>query len=311
MSGATGYGRTVQLFLVDGKPSGLRKVTIHGWTGIVFVSGSSAFADLRAREEVKRAGVYILAGPDPNRLGATRAYVGSANSVAERISQSSQNHLFWDVAIAVVTSDNDLSEGHTKFLEARLLTLANEANRVALANKQLPPSAGRLPEADEANMERFLDDVKLVLPVVGLDMLKPQPKAVANPSRPMAERTEAEFRFELQHKSGVKAMAMEQDGEFVVLEGTEVLQDSGSPGRTYAALRTRLIEEGVLVPLESQDVDGRAYRFIKPHVFSSPSAASAVILARNSNGRVEWKVAGTNQTYADHQEAQAAAKGAP
>lgn len=43
------FGRTIQLFLVDGKPSGLRKTTIHGWTGLVFVSGASAFGDLTAR----------------------------------------------------------------------------------------------------------------------------------------------------------------------------------------------------------------------------------------------------------------------
>ena len=39
MSTGESFGRTIQLFLVDGKPTGLRKATIHGWTGLVFVSG--------------------------------------------------------------------------------------------------------------------------------------------------------------------------------------------------------------------------------------------------------------------------------
>ena len=38
------FGRTIQLFLVDGKPTGLRKATIHGWTGLLFVSGASALS---------------------------------------------------------------------------------------------------------------------------------------------------------------------------------------------------------------------------------------------------------------------------
>jgi len=37
--------------------------------------------------------------------------------------------------------------------------------------------------------------------------------------------------------------------------------------------------------------------------FASPSAAAAVILGRAANGRTEWKVQGTKQTYADWQDA--------
>ena len=82
------FGRTIQLFLVDGKPTGLRKATIHGWTGLLFVSGASAFGDLTARAEVDRTGVYVLSGPDLEKQGVTRVYIGSGNSVATRIEQS-------------------------------------------------------------------------------------------------------------------------------------------------------------------------------------------------------------------------------
>ncbi|MEP4038971.1 DUF4357 domain-containing protein [Pseudophaeobacter sp.] len=46
----------------------------------------------------------------------------------------------------------------------------------------------------------------------------------------------------------------------------------------------------------------------KPWSFSSPSATAAVVLDRNSNGRIEWKVKGSRQTYHDWQQAQAAKK---
>jgi len=36
--------------------------------------------------------------------------------------------------------------------------------------------------------------------------------------------------------------------------------------------------------------------------FSSPSAAASVVRAGNTNGRREWKVSSTGQTYADWQE---------
>jgi hypothetical protein len=38
-------------------------------------------------------------------------------------------------------------------------------------------------------------------------------------------------------------------------------------------------------------VQGNIYRFMKNHVFSSPSAAAVSILGRYANGWTEWKYA--------------------
>lgn len=143
------FGRTIQLFLVDGTPNGLRKATIHGWTGLTFVATASTFASLTARAELDRTGIYILSGPDADATGGTRAYIGSANSVRERIKQSAQQRSFWETAIAVTTSDDDLSKGHVEYLEARLIELAIAANRTTLDNGTAPAGNRRhLPEAD-------------------------------------------------------------------------------------------------------------------------------------------------------------------
>ncbi|WP_235442121.1 GIY-YIG nuclease family protein [Rhabdonatronobacter sediminivivens] len=139
MSTGGAYGRTIQLFLVDGKPSGLRKATIHGWTGLLFVSGAAAFGALTARAEVDRAGVYVLAGPDPAQATGTRVYIGSGNSVSDRIRKSAVEREFWEHAVAVTTSDDDLSKGHAEYLEARLIEMTASAGRVALDNAIHPP----------------------------------------------------------------------------------------------------------------------------------------------------------------------------
>ncbi len=44
---------------------------------------------------------------------------------------------------------------------------------------------------------------------------------------PVAQRTAGEVTFEIRHRSGVSAEAVEEDGEFVVLEGSEALKDTG------------------------------------------------------------------------------------
>ena len=295
------FGRTIQLFLVDGKPTGLRKATIHGWTGLLFVSGASAFGDLTARSEVDRTGVYVLSGPDSSKPGATRVYIGSGNSVSERIEQSAKKRDFWETAITVTTSDDDLSKGHAEYLEARLIRLTAQAGRVTLDNGTQPDTdRRRLPEADVANMEQFLSNLRIILPVIGLDMLKPQPRAVTQVAKHREERTVDEVHFEIRHKGGVQATAVEEDGEFVVLEGSEALVGTGYVQQSYGGLKEKMVAEGALVPYAADRM-----QFAKPWSFSSPSAAAAVVLDRNSNGRLEWKVRGSKQNYHEWQQAQA------
>lgn len=291
-------GRTIQLFLVDGVPNGLIIASIHGWTGSVLVASQATFNKLRARPEADRTGLYILFGPDPDDALSMRAYIGEADCVKDRINQSAEDRAFWETAVIITTSDEALTKGHVRYLEARLLELAGEAGRVKLDNGQVPnPDRRRLPEADRANMEAFLSNLRVILPVVGLDLLKPRPRALAETGQPA--RTEDEPKFELRHRSEVQATAIEEDGEFVVLAGSQALKRVGHVGtNSYRELREELIAQGVLTTTEAAEV----YTFTQPYVFKSPSAASAVILDRSSNGRREWKVVGSRLTYHEWQE---------
>ena len=72
---------------------------------------------------------------------------------------------------------------------------------------------------------------------------------------------------------------------------------------SYSALKRELIAKGVLRSLPG----GKMYEFVVPQAFKSPSAASAVILDRSSNGRIEWKVVGSKLTYHEWQEQKARA----
>lgn len=297
------FGRTIQLFLVDGTPNGLTIASIHGWTGSVLVAAQSTFAKLLARPEVDRTGVYILFGPDPADALSMRAYIGEADSVRDRIAQSAADRGFWETAVVITSSDEALTKGHVRYLEARLIELALSAGRVKLDNGQAPSAdKRRMPEADRANMEAFLANLKVVLPVVGLDLLKPRPVAATKPSGNLADI--GQLQFEIRHKSGVKAIGLEEEGEFVVLESSEALKNAGyqSTG-SYGELKQELIDQGVL----RASADDKFYEFARPYAFKSPSAAAAVILDRSANGRLEWKVVGSKLTYHQWQEDKAQA----
>ena len=189
------------------------------------------------------------------------------------------------------------------WLGAEVDQVTTQAGRVTLDNGTRPDTdRRRLPEADVANMEQFLANLRIILPVIGLDMLKPQPRAVTQVSKPADDRTAEEVHFEIRHKSGVQATAVEEDGEFVVLEGSEALIGTGYVQQSYGGLKDKMIAEGALVT-HAED----RMRFANPWPFSSPSAAAAVVLDRNSNGRLEWKVRGSKLNYHEWQQAQAGA----
>ena len=103
----------------------------------------------------------------------------------------------------------------------------------------------------------------------------------------------------MRHKSGIKAIAIEQEGEFVVLSGSMALKDTGYHMGNYANLKTDLVTKGVLID------NVQNYLFKESYSFRSPSAAAAVVLDRNSNGRQEWKVVGSKLTYHEWQEQRA------
>jgi len=287
------------LFLINGDPNGLVMASIHGWTGSLTVASQSTFGQLLARPEVDRTGIYILFGPDPADGLFNRAYIGEADSVKERIDKSAKDRGFWERAVVITSSDDALTKGHVRYLEARLIEIAGQANRVKLDNSQMPGAERRrLPEADRANMEAFLANIKIILPVVGLDMLKPRPVAALGATVDRAPAASAGTRFEVRHKSNVKAIAVEEDGEFVVLEGSEALKDTNYAHNGYAALKAELVQSGILKPNESGD----RYVFTKSYAFQSPSAAGSTILDRNTNGRTRWYVVGSDLNYHEWQE---------
>jgi Domain of unknown function (DUF4357) len=204
----------------------------------------------------------------------------------------------------ITTSDEAINKAHARYLEARLIELARAVGRVALDNGNEPAAnRRRLSEADRADMERFLEDLKIILPVIGLDLLKPRP-LVTDAETEIAgnqHKSTNEAQFEIRHRSGVKACAIETDGEFVVLTGSQALKDPGYTTNSYASLKADLIRQGVLIP----ESDGKTYKFTHSYPFKSPSAAGSVVLDRNTNGRTRWHLSGSNLNYHEWQEKKA------
>ena len=82
----------------------------------------------------------------------------------------------------------------------------------------------------------------------------------------------------------VTAHGHEKEGGFLVQSGsTAAKTQTRSISKGYSKLRAELVQQGILKS------EGLVYRLVQDHPFRSPSAASSVLLGRESNGLTEWK----------------------
>ncbi len=209
------------------------------WTGKVVVAPRTRLPDLVGRPEAGRTGVYFLTGPDPKDATRTLVYVGESDDVATRLKQHNADDTkdFFSRVCMVVSKDENLTKTHVRYLESRLLALAKAANRARLVNGTAP-AFDRLPESDRADMEFFVEQIALMLPVLGFDFMQAvvvsQPGAAAG-GQVAPDRTVFEFAT-----VGVRASAVEADGEFVVLKGSTARLDGTASWTSYKDQRERL-----------------------------------------------------------------------
>ena len=73
-------GKTIRIFLADGEPTCILLAEISNWTGKVLVVPRSQLDQLSKWEEVRRTGVYLLVGPDPDDPSRALASIGKATT---------------------------------------------------------------------------------------------------------------------------------------------------------------------------------------------------------------------------------------
>jgi hypothetical protein len=298
-------GKSVRLFLADGTPGGLLTAEIMNWTGHVVAAPRSDLGSLLKRPEAGRTGIYILLGDDPDSMGGSLAYIGEGDDVSKRLYQHSRTEDqggkdFWERAIVLTSKDANLTKAHARYLESRLITLAQQANRARLVNGTAPAPLP-LPESDISDMEYFISQAKIALPVLGVNLFRSttisdMPTISLDSIHLSPPSASPLFEMRLK-KDGIVATAHEVDGEFTVLEGSLARPSWIGVEDGYRRLRDKLEQDGTLIPT----ADGKLTVFTRNQVFASPSAASAIVSGRNSNGRVEWKLQSTGMTYGSWQ----------
>lgn len=285
------YGRSLELYFIDGQPDGMLTAEVFNWTGHVLMTPRTRLAEALRRSETERTGVYILVGA---RDGIDVVYVGEAEELRKRLRDHAAAKDWWTSAILVSTAGDSLHKAHVKYLEARLVETAKAAGSVQLDNANTPPRPS-LGEAHVANMEAFLETLLMVLPALRFDMFLDKKRSI-DAVAPAPSPREQTY-FELKSKRiGFDATAILDGSEFIVTAGS--IARSGWIGsekydHSYQRLHSDLVREGIL------SVKGKLAEFTQSYAFSSLSAAAAVVTGRAASGPVEWRVKGSSKTYKD------------
>jgi hypothetical protein len=277
----------------------MRTAEVGNWTGLALVCPRTDLVRLGGRNEVHRTGVYILVGPSESSASKLAVYVGEGDEVWARLTSHDAKKDFWTFVVLFVSKDENMTKAHVRWLEARLVADLHAAKRADVENANAP-LGGRLPEADTADMETYYENVRLLLPTLGVNVL--QSDAATNEGTVPKNALVLELRWEDAHAECVVV-----DGQFIVQPGsTARAKEVESLGDSSRATRKALREQGVLIPVAGTT----NLRFASAYTFDSPSAAAAVVSGTGLNGRVAWKLKGTGTSYKDWQEKQVSEAGA-
>ena len=261
--------KTIQIFLPDGNPRGIKIAEITSRTVQATLIPRSKIDEASKRSELSGVGIYYLFGE--NEEGAKPlVYVGESEDCLSRIRQHNRERDFWQTAVAITSKTSYFTKTHVKFLEAHSAEKVADAGRFQLENNTSPvkPHAS---ESVQADLIDIFETIRLLISTFGYSVFEEASKSASQ---------------ELLICKGKKAFANAEYTEegIVVFEGsTANIEESSSAGNWVAGIRERLLKSGVLVEYED------TYRFTDNYIFASPSAAACAVLGRRANGWTEWK----------------------
>ena len=97
-------GKTIQIFLPDGNPRGIKIAEVTNRTVQTILIPRNLLHDAKTRDEVNNVGLYFLFGEDEEKA-KPEVYIGEAEDGFDRLKQHNKQKDFWQVAILVVTNN--------------------------------------------------------------------------------------------------------------------------------------------------------------------------------------------------------------
>lgn len=269
------FGKTIRLFLVDGNTNGLITAELSNWTGIGLKVPRIKLKDYYSRPEFHKPGVYLLLGKDENNNDQDAAYIGEAEIISERLSNHLANKEFWNEVVFFSSKDKYLNKASIKYLEHRLHDIASKVGRYNI--NQNTPTRSELSEAEQAELEEFLMNVKLLTSTLGHKIFETLEETLESGE-------DKDQIFFCKNGAGAKASGSPSTEGFIIFKDSIFIsQEQPSLTESIRNERSKMISEGVLKQ------NGDFLELLKHYTVNSSSRAAAMVLARSASGPLEWK----------------------
>jgi len=267
---------TIQIFLPDGNPHGVRVAELTTRTIRVFDVPRSLLDEFQAMPEASQVGVYCLLQED-EAAGSTSCYIGQSGTVGGRLGQHDKVRASWDRALIAVSLTDNMTDTHARYLEWRSMQLTREAGRFELQNGN-QGTRPHTPAPLQADCEEILDTIRVLYGTLGFPLFD---------QLPTGKPQSTEELFYCQGRGADAKGRMTAEGMVVLAESRCAVEPTAAATPdTLKAQRQRLLEQGVL------RLDDDVPVFTKDYLFKSPSGAACAVMYRNANGWREWKTRG-------------------
>lgn len=268
------YGKSIELFLVNGTADSLITAELSNWNGKALKIPRIEVASC-SRDDITQAGVYFLFCKEDD--GSDSVYIGEAENVKERLVQhlrdyqSEKEKYYWNTAVIFI--GRDLNKALIRYLENRFVEIARSCKRYIVLTKNTYRNTV-MKESQIAVMEEFVDNVKTLINALGYKVLEPVlqvDSAVAS----------ADDELLYIATGGATATGRVTSEGFVVLKGATVNEKVSvkSLSAGMVKLREKYLKEGKVENLvTTEDL-----------LFSSSSAAANFVLGYSVSGPRTWK----------------------
>ena len=265
------FNKTIQMFIFDGNPNGRIMCELSNWNGRVYKVARNEIAEFSQRQDSENTGVYFLFGKDDNNNETI--YIGEAERIASRLKQHLKDNEYWNDCVVVISKDDLLNKAHIKYMENKFYLLAQKSGRAFIINGNTP-TCSSISEYDEAMLEEFISDAKLLVSTLGY-------KAFESIDDTAIKHESTKLLFIIVAARGADAKGTVVSDGFAVYKDS-VVANSVAPSMSdnLIRLRSSLFDKGII------DIENT---FTRDYVFTSPSLAASVVMGRNANGRTEWK----------------------
>ena len=280
-------GKSINLYLMDGNPSGRIKCTLANWTGIAYKIPRTELEKCKGREDLSQSGVYFLFGTS-DETGENVVYIGQAgvrksgSGILYRLQEHKRSleKDYWTEAVVFTTSNNSFGPTEISYLENRFTSLARKANRYGIKNSN-EPTSGNITEEKESELEEFIDNAKIVMGTLGHKVFEPLTEfrqSIEPEQKTNLEEDDLLLYIARKKRSGeiIEATCKQTVEGFVLLKGSKLDPDvSNSTPYGIKQLRKKVkIDKNILQ---------------EDFLFKSPSSAAAFVLGHSVSGPLEWK----------------------